>query len=95
MRLILFVAGVATLLLHPKRFECPRGWWLPEGVRRSGDFVCRPDLVGGVDDRPGGADHSIEPFGLVVGRVFCNAGTVPIVVGSRIVTCAHATSYGR
>ena len=68
-----------SMATHPTQRRCPDGWWLPEGVRRSGAFVCRPSPIGGDDDVLTGKSTGVQPPGAIRGRVYCTGGSVPIV----------------
>lgn len=74
----------------PQTATCPTGWWIPEGVRRTGDFVCRPSPVGDTQRTPAGilVDHSVQPAGELRRHVTCGARAVPIIISDgRTVSC--------
>lgn len=69
--------------------HCPPGYDLRTGIRRDGSFSCWPAPVGdpewdGTYMRP---EHSVQPSGVVSGRLYCTGGAVPIVVDWRTVGC--------
>lgn len=64
------VVLVGAALTHPTVARCPHGWVVAGGVRRSGSFVCRPDLVGEEND-------PVQPPGAIAGRVYCSPGFEP------------------
>ena len=80
---ILIVLNIIVLLCiafaRPKTATCPQGWWLPEGLRRTGEFVCRPQAIGGDDDVLTGRSTAIQPSGELHGRIYCTNGTEPII----------------
>lgn len=65
---------------HQQRFACPRGWWLPEGVRDTGEFTCRPAPVGVEFRNQRGVlvDRSVQPAGALQDRVWCTGGSIPV-----------------
>lgn len=79
------VAGIVGLLFtvatlcwamaagRPHAARCPDGWWLPEGVRSDGSFICKPNapIHDGTTPRGGYIDLSTEPPGWLRGRVYC------------------------
>lgn len=85
--IILIVWACAT---QPQRITCPRGWWLPEGVRPSGAFTCRPSPIGGEyrDARGILHDQSTQPAGMIVGQVWCEPPSMPVIAtDGRTVLC--------
>ncbi len=64
----------------PDHARCPRGWWLAEGIRRSGSFVCRPPVIGGDDDVLTGLQTSIQPPEAIAGQIYCSPPKVPITL---------------
>ena len=75
---------------HQQHFTCAPGWWLPEGVRRDGDFACRRVPVGPElrDGRGVLIDRSEQPDGIVESRVYCTGGSVPVIGDDgRTVSC--------
>ena len=66
----LAVFGLLWSATAPTKRACPRGWWMAEGVRRSGEFKCRPALLGPENDAP-------QPAGELRGFVVCPKGTEP------------------
>jgi hypothetical protein len=96
--IVLFVStltGVACFawacaITPPSKAACPTGWWIPEGVRRSGDFTCRPVPVGDTERLANGriVDHSVQPVGEREMHVICGVGAVPVIaVDGRTVSC--------
>jgi hypothetical protein len=87
----IFVLGWA-LTTSPHRFQCPTGWWLPEGVRSSGAFTCRPTPIGDDSRNSTGylIDHSIERHGFIEGQIYCPPDEL-VVIGDdgRTVSCHH------
>lgn len=85
----------ASLLLlgrctHPTHARCPlHGWWL-EGVRPSGLYDCRRVPIGDDTWDPihGERDHSVQPPGVIVGRIYCTAPARPIACWDGSVRCA-------
>ena len=74
---------------RPTGVRCPPGHDLRTGIRRDGRFACWPVPVGdpnwdGVYGRP---DRSVQPEGVVEGRIWCTGGALPIVVDARTVAC--------
>jgi hypothetical protein len=68
---MLFVAGIVT---RPTTVACPRGWF-PQGVRSSGAFACQRPPTGW----PGGEDAERSPSGVILMRVYCTNGQVPVL----------------
>lgn len=94
----IFLSGLVLLvcaLRHPRGATCPHGWWLAKGVRRSGEYVCRPAPIGDDmrDSRGVLVDHSMQPDGELVGRVYCEPNAIPTIVDTRAVACTHARVY--
>lgn len=79
----------AMFMIKPQHASCPPGWWLPEGIRRSGVYVCRPTPIGDTV-RVGKAivDQSVQPTGYVVGQIFCEPNAIPTIVDTRSVACS-------
>jgi hypothetical protein len=79
------IVSVLTILvccaLQPTHARCPRGWYLDDGVRRSGVYTCGRDLVGDPnrDGTYGRPDISVKPPGEIWGRIYCTGGSHPIV----------------
>jgi len=71
---------------RPTHAACPHGWWMPEGVRRTGEFVCRPVPVGDDVRTPRGilVDHSVQPDGHVYLRVYCQPNAIPTIVDTTV-----------
>lgn len=89
--LALLSAGWLLLgrIARPTHACCPeRGWWL-EGIRPSGIYDCRRIPVG--DDTwdavHGEHDHSVQPPGVIVGRIYCGSGERPIAHWDGSVRC--------
>jgi hypothetical protein len=70
------------------RARCPQGW-RHEGIRPSGDYRCKPSLVGGERDPAGGIDTAVQPAGEIGGRIYCTGGSVPVVIDYRTVGCTR------
>lgn len=83
--LVFFVAGIT----RPTRARCPRGWWLPEGVRPSGVYECAPIRPARwVRTRRGGwIDASSDAASGFEGEIYCTGGAVPVVVDGVAVSC--------
>jgi hypothetical protein len=77
-----------TVVLCRDHERCPDGWWV-EGVRPSGVYDCRHVPVGDDVRLPGGLveDRSVQPPGVLDGRIFCVAGSEPRVIDARTVAC--------
>lgn len=67
------VVVCAAIAARPHHARCPSGWFLPEGVRADGHFVCRPvpPIRDGTSPRGGYLDLSVQPPGSLYGRVYC------------------------
>jgi hypothetical protein len=79
----------ACATYHPREV-CPPGWWIPEGVRRTGEFVCRPAPRGVTerDHRGVLVDHSSQPAGELEMHVTCGGTSVPVIdADGRTVSC--------
>lgn len=78
------------LAMRPQHINCPTRWWVPEGIRRSGDFVCRPPLTGddARDARGILRDHSKQPPGFIAMRVYCPPNSIPTLIGPGTGLCA-------
>lgn len=76
---ILISMGV---LFAPARLACPIGTYLSDGVSRAGWFVCRRTLTGTENDAE-------QPPGVLVNKVYCTGGSVPIVINERTVGCTR------
>ena len=85
------------LALHPATAACPPGYDLRVGVRRSGAFECWPAPVaprgwdwrrlGPVTDWDGTfgrPERSVQPSGVLKGRVYCPNGTTPRQDGHKV-----------
>lgn len=75
---------------HQPREACAIGWWIPEGVRRSGEFVCRPAPRGDTERTKAGIliDHSVQPAGEIHKHVICGGIAVPVIeTDGRTVSC--------
>ena len=92
--LALIVAAMVGLVgeycTRPTRVQCPSGYDLRTGVRRTGDFVCWPSPMG--DPRYDGAvegypERSVQSNAVIGGRIYCTGGAVPIVVDYRTASC--------
>lgn len=83
-----------AFVMHPHRAKCPRGFWM-NGVRPTGEFQCRRTPVGDDIRMPNGhvVDHSIQPPGVLDGRIFC-AGGDPRVIDDTTVAC-HGGALAR
>lgn len=81
------IVFVIAAFSRPTHARCPRGWWLPEGIRRSGEFTCRPAPVGGDDDALTGRDTATQSPAELSGQIYCTGGAVPVVNGDRVVGC--------
>ena len=92
---VLSLAGSAVcfawvIVMHQPREACDVGWWIPEGVRRSGEFVCRPAPRGDTERTARGVliDHSIQPAGEIHKHVICGGVAVPVIENyGRTVVC--------
>ncbi len=77
------IASIVCLLwamaTHPTKAQCPKGWWLPYGVRETGEYRCLPVSVGGDDDVLTGKDTGYQPLGEIRSRIYCTGGTRPII----------------
>ena len=86
-----------SALLRPTQARCPVGYDLRTGIRRSGRYQCWPHPVaplgwrGGPieewDGTNGRPERSVQPDGVIEGRIWCGTGVVPIVVDDRRVRC--------
>lgn len=79
----------ACATYHPREV-CPIGWWIPEGVRRTGEFVCRPTPRGATERNKKGIlmDRSVQPAGALERHVTCGVGAVPVIeADGRTVSC--------
>ncbi len=76
-------------VMRPRALECPRGFWLPTGIRPSGDFACAPLVTGDParDGAGGSRDDSVQPEGELAGAIYCVSGERAIVVDDRHVEC--------
>lgn len=79
---------VLAFLHHPTRAACPTGW-IAQGVDPSGVFCCTPAPVGdpNFDGTFGHPDRSVQPPGVVCGRIYCTGGARPIAIGALTVGC--------
>lgn len=85
--IVAFLWVVAT---SPTRTECPKGWWIPEGVRASGSFTCKRSPVGDDYRDAGGIlrDRSVMPEGSLAGHVWCEPPARPVIANDgRTVLC--------
>lgn len=94
-------ATLATILLFlwtiassPREESCARGWWIPEGVRRTGEFTCRPSPRGVTERDARGIlrDQSVQPPGAVRMRVYCADDEDAVALDDgRTVACRRRT----
>lgn len=86
--LLKVLASLLTLVSAPTDGKCPERWWV-NGVRPDGRYQCFPAPVGPDERLPSGivVDHSVQPPGVVDGRVFCTVGKLPVVLDSRTIGC--------
>lgn len=76
----------AAMVIHPDHARCDATMWV-NGVRPDGTYELRRVPVGDDEIGPRGElDHSRQPPGVLVGRVYCG-GRLAIVVDSRTVGC--------
>ena len=94
-------AALASLLIcvvcaftHPQRGECPRGWFVLDGIRTydswrgvTGSWSCQRPPLGGDDDTLTGHQTARDQPGELYGRIYCTNNQEPIVVSDRIVGC--------
>lgn len=80
--LVSFVLALAL----PSRAQCPVGWSLHEGVRRSGEFACYGPLAERCGDAREYTDPCPKPE-ITRSRIYCTGGSRPIVVDFRTVGC--------
>jgi hypothetical protein len=85
--IVLFLWVFATT---PQRTSCPPHWWIPEGVRTTGAFVCKRSPVGDDHRDANGIlhDDSVQPDGTLDGHVWCEAPSRPVIAtDGRTVLC--------
>lgn len=88
------IAIMTAIVAHPTRGECPKPGWYVDGVPADGHYQCFRVPVGDDERLPNGhvVDHSVQPDGVIDGRVFCQPGaTIPVVVDYRTVECRKGT----
>lgn len=79
-----------TCAMYHPRESCPVGQWIPEGVRRTGEFTCRPVPRGQTERNRNGIliDQSIQPAGELEKHVICGGVSVPVIeADGRTVSC--------
>lgn len=86
----LTMAFIGMISVCTKQCQCPAGTDLRTGVRRDGRFECWPAPIGdpewdGTYDRP---ERSVQPVGVIPGRISCESGSQPVVSDWRTVECA-------
>lgn len=67
--------------------QCPIGWSLHEGVRRTGEYACYGPLEPAGCGEPVGPDIPCRKPAITRGRIYCTSGHEPIVVDYRTVGC--------
>ena len=85
--IVLIMVG---LVIRPPHATCPPRWWIPEGMRTNGEFVCRPPLTG-TDERTARGilvDHSTQPPGGIELHVYCPPNSIPTLIGPGTGLCA-------
>jgi hypothetical protein len=67
---------------RPTHSACPHGWWIPEGIRRDGNFTCQPAPIGDTirDSRGIIRDTSITQPGHIRLRLYCPENAIPTIV---------------
>jgi len=80
---------LSAFITRPVAARCPAGWYVDSGIRRSGEFSCRPQIVGDplYDGAGGYPERGVQPPGRLRGHIYCTGGSVPIVVDINIVGC--------
>jgi hypothetical protein len=92
--LVAVLAMLTAIVSNPTNGECPKKGWYVDGVSADGHYQCFRMPIGDDVRLPNGhvVDHSIQPAGVLDGRIFCQVGaTVPIVIDYRTVACAKGT----
>lgn len=82
-----------SAVARPTRAECAPGWDLRTGIRRNGCFTCwqhpvaprgwdagRFGPIADWDGTFGRPERSVQPAGVLEGRIWCGTGAIPIVV---------------
>jgi hypothetical protein len=71
---------VVCAIARPSSMRCPPHWW-PNGIRTDGTFACAQPLTGDPDrdGTYGTQDVSVEPDGVLDGRIYCDDGEQPCV----------------
>lgn len=87
--LLTFWAIMVGCVLRPRAARCPESFDLRTGVRADGRFECWPRPSGPLDydGTWGKPDRSVQPEGVIGGRIWCKGGTRPVVVDARAVGC--------
>ena len=98
-RLLRAIVAVTAMWCVPKIGNCPPGYDLRTGIRRSGEYECWPHpmapknwdgRLGPVEDWDGTylrPERSLQSDRTVHGRIYCTNGTQPVVVNERTVGC--------
>lgn len=81
--ILVLLRGVCA---QPRAARCPPRWYLSEGVRRSGEYVCHEPLPRSLDDTRDGASQGSDGL-RIPGRIYCTGGARSIVVDERTVGC--------
>lgn len=90
----LLVLALVVAILRPSSAQCPPGWSLGEGIRRTGEFACYSPPPRDCGDVRGPFERPCKPSPMWPSkvrraRIHCTGGSIPIVVDERTVGC-HA-----
>jgi hypothetical protein len=81
----LFVLAVAQIH-RPSTARCPPGWFISEGIRRSGEFACSLPLPADCGE-PVGAERPCPSMPLIHGQIWCAETSEPVMIDHQAVAC--------
>lgn len=87
--LLTVVVLCLSMVVRPHHARCPVGWDLRTGIRQDGRFDCWRHPVGDKNWQwsLGRPDRSVQPAGVVGGKIWCTSGQRAVVIDDRAVGC--------